>query len=50
MYVANCGSDVKNCDKQIKNFDNALQKALKSKDQNVVNAAKAYGALGDKTA
>jgi RHS repeat-associated protein len=48
MYVANCGGDVKNCDKQIKNFDNALQQALKSKNQNVVDAAKAYGALGDK--
>jgi len=48
MYVASCGGDVKNCDKQIKNFDNALQQALKSKNQNVVDAAKAYGALGDK--
>jgi RHS repeat-associated protein len=47
MYVADCGSGVKNCNKQIQNLDKSLQNALKSKDQNIVKAAQAYGALGD---
>lgn len=47
LYTADCGSGVKNCEKQIQNIDKALKNALKSKDQDVVNAAKAFGKLGD---
>ena len=47
-YEINCGSGVKNCAQQQTNVNNAIAAGLKSKDQSVVQAAKAYGALGEK--
>jgi RHS repeat-associated protein len=47
-YVVSCGSDVKGCDKQMKSFNDSISAGLKSKDQSVVQAARAYGALGEK--
>ena len=47
-YEISCGSGVKNCSQQQTNVNNAIAAGLKSKDQSVVQAAKAYGALGEK--
>ncbi len=45
LYTIGCNNGVTDCQKQEKNFDKALQKALKSKDASVRNAAAAYGPL-----
>ena len=47
-YVINCGSGVKNCSAQQDAFNKAVANGLNSKNQSVVQAAKAYGALGEK--
>jgi hypothetical protein len=47
-YVISCRSGVKDCSKQTDAFNNAVTIGLNSKDQSVVSAAKAYGALGEK--
>lgn len=49
MYTTGCTqSDISKCDQNTQNFETARQQALKSKDKDVRNAAKAYGNYGDK--
>lgn len=47
-YIINCVGRVKSCSNQLDAFNKAVQNGLNSKDQSVVQAAKAYGALGEK--
>ena len=49
MYTTSCTqTDISKCDQNTQNFEKARQAALQSKDKNVVAAAKAYGAYGEK--
>jgi hypothetical protein len=45
LYTIDCTDDVNKCQQQEKNFNDALQRALKSKDDSVRSAAAAYGPL-----